>query len=83
FADVDAVTGASIDLGHHIYVWDLVDNSGKEVKQGNYIIKVEVSYWPSMKYQIVSASINLGKSEERTVVEEGNLIPYLEVKYFP
>ncbi len=83
FADVDAVTEASIDLGHHIYVWDFKDNSGKEVKQGNYIIKVEVSYWPSMKYQSVSAPIKLGKKEERTVVEEGNLIPYLEVKYFP
>jgi tetratricopeptide (TPR) repeat protein len=83
FADVDAVTGASIDLGHHIYVWDLKNASGKEVKSGEYEVLVEVSYWPSMQYQRVSAPIHLGRKEARKVVKEGNLIPYLEVKYIP
>jgi tetratricopeptide (TPR) repeat protein len=83
FADVDGVTAASIDLGHHVYVWDLKDHSGKKVPSGEYVVKVEVSYWPSMKYQTVSASIALGKKAEQTVVEEGNFIPYLEVQYFP
>lgn len=83
FSDTDGVTGASVDLGHHIYVWDLKDNIGKEVKSGEYVIKVEVSYWPSMQYQWTSANINIGKKETRTIVEEGNLIPYLEVKYIP
>ncbi len=83
FVDVDGVTGASIDLGHHIYVWDLKDSSDRKVKSGEYIVKVEVSYWPSMQYQSVSATIKLGRKEERKVVEEGNLIPYLEVKYVP
>jgi tetratricopeptide (TPR) repeat protein len=82
FVDVDAVTGASIDLGHHIYVWDLRDSSGRRVKSGKYTVKVEVSYWPSMKYQLVSAPIQLGRREKRVVVKEGNFIPYLEVKYF-
>jgi hypothetical protein len=83
FADVDGVTSASIDLGHHIYVWDLKDTSGKKVKSGEYIVKVETAYWPSMQYQRVEAPIRIGKKERRVVVEEGNLIPYLEVKYIP
>lgn len=83
FSDTDGVTGASIDLGHHIYAWDLKDVLGNKVKSGEYVIKIEVSYWPSMQYQWVSADINIGKKETRTVVEEGNLIPYLEVKYIP
>ena len=83
FVDVDAVTGASIDLGHHIYVWDLRDNSGTKVKAGEYVVKVEVAYWPSRQYQLVSARVNLGEEGDRTVVEEGNFVPYLEVNYFP
>ncbi|MCK4396812.1 DUF2271 domain-containing protein [candidate division WOR-3 bacterium] len=83
FIDVDGITGASIDLGHYIYVWDLKDSSGKKVKSGEYIANVEVAYWPSMKYQLVSTVIKVGKKEEKTVVEEGNFIPYVEVKYIP
>lgn len=83
FVDVDGVTGASINLGHYIYVWDLKGVSFRKVKSGEYIIKVEVAYWPSMKYQLVSATIKLGKKEARIVVKEWNLIPYLDVKYFP
>ncbi len=81
FVDVDAITGASIDLGHHIYVWDVKNHLGKKVKSGEYVVKVEVSYWPSMQYQRVEAPIKIGRKDKRTVVEEGNLIPYLEVKY--
>lgn len=83
FADTDGVTGASIDIGHHIYVWDLKDNSGSKVNPGEYIIKVEVAYWPSMQYQSASTTVNIGEKEQQTVVEKGNLIPYLEVKYYP
>ncbi len=81
FTDVDAVTGASIDAGHHIYVWDLKDSSNKKVKSGEYILKVETCYWPSMKYQLATANIQLGNKDGKTVVEEGNFIPYLEVEY--
>lgn len=81
FADVDGVTAASIDLGHHIYVWDMKDIFGNQVKKGNYLVKVEVSFWPSMQYQRVEVPIDLGKKDERVVTEEGNLIPYVEVKY--
>lgn len=81
FVDVDAITGASIDLGHHIYIWDLKNHQGKKAKAGEYIVKAEVAYWPSMQYQRVEAPIKIGRKDKRTVVEEGNLIPYLEVKY--
>jgi len=83
FKDIDAVTSASIDLGHHIYTWDLKDSQGKKVRSGKYTVKVEVSYWPSMKYQLAEAAIKIGKKENRVVVEEGNFIPHLEVSYFP
>jgi tetratricopeptide (TPR) repeat protein len=83
FVDCDGVTGASIDLGHHIYVWDLKDHSGNRVKSGKYFVKVEVSYWPSMQYQLAETTLNLGQKEENTIVEQGNFIPYLEVTYYP
>jgi tetratricopeptide (TPR) repeat protein len=82
FKDVDAVTAASIDIGHHIYLWDLKDSKDKKVKNGEYIVKVETAYWPSMEYQLSSAKIKVGEKEDRVIVEEGNIIPYVEVKYF-
>jgi len=83
FLDVDGVTGASIDLGPHIYVWDLKDALGRNVEPGEYVVKVEINYWPSMQYQLVSAPINVGQERDQTVVEEGNFVPYLEVNYSP
>jgi hypothetical protein len=83
FDDADAITAASIDIGHHIYVWDLRDHEGGKVASGQYTVKVEVSHWPSMQYQVAEAAIELGKKEARTIVEEGHFIPYLEVTYYP
>ena len=83
FVDVDGVTGASIDLGHHIYVWDLKNHLGEQVEPGDYVVKVETSYWPSMKYQMVEAPVTIGGQESKIEVEEGNFIPYLGVKYIP
>lgn len=83
FADVDAVTGASIDLGQHVYIWDLLDHTGKKVGSGEYKVFVEASYWPSMQYQRVEAPVVVGNGASRKVVEEGNIIPYLEVRYLP
>jgi tetratricopeptide (TPR) repeat protein len=82
FSDVDGVTAASIDLGQHLYVWDLKDTAGKPVKAGDYFVKVEVSFWPSMEYKIVAAPIKIGKTDDHNVVKESQLIPYLEVNYF-
>jgi tetratricopeptide (TPR) repeat protein len=83
FTDADAITGASIDIGEHIYTWDLTDASGEKVAPGTYVIKVEVDYWPSMQYQMASAEITVGGTEHKAVVEEGDFIPYLEATYLP
>jgi tetratricopeptide (TPR) repeat protein len=83
YIDADAVTSASIDVGHHIYLWDLKDYNEKSVKSGKYFVKIEVSSWPSMKYQLVSAPIEIGGEEKRSIVEEGNVIPSLVVIYYP
>jgi tetratricopeptide (TPR) repeat protein len=79
FADVDAVTGASIDLGHHRYQWNLKDLNGQLVKNDVYVVCVEVSFWPSMQYQRVEVPITIGKKDSRVVHKEGDLIPYVEV----
>jgi hypothetical protein len=79
FADVDAVTGASIDLGHHLYQWDLKDMKSRLVKNGAYVVCVEVSFWPSMQYQRVEVPITIGKMSSQAVLKEGDLIPYVEV----
>ena len=82
FKDVDGVTGASIDLGQHIYVWDLKDTEGKKEKTDEYVVKIEVMYWPSMEYECCSAPIKIGKENVKVIFKEGKLIPYAEVRYF-
>ncbi len=82
YRGADAVTSASIDLGHHIYIWDLKDHRGQKVAAGSYRVKVEVAYWPSMEYQLVAATIDVGKKAAKTVVTEGNLISTLTVQSY-
>jgi hypothetical protein len=36
-----------------------------------------------MQYQRVEAPLIIGKGATRKVVEEGDIIPYLEVRYVP
>lgn len=83
FAGADAVTGASIDVGHYIYTWDCKGLDGKLVKPGTYTVKVEVCHWPSMKYQLAETPIVIGQKEQTARVEEGNYIPSLVVTYYP
>jgi hypothetical protein len=83
FKDIDAVTSASIDVGRHIYTWDLKDSRGRDVKEGAYTVKVEVSHWPSMKYQLAETVIEVGKKKSHAAIEEGDFIPRLEVTYLP
>ena len=83
FAGADAVTGASIDVGHYVYTWDCKGLDGKPVKPGKYVAKVEVCHWPSMKYQLAEAAITVGKLENSSRVEEGDYIPSLVVTYYP
>lgn len=83
FEGADAVTGASIDVGHYVYAWDCKGLDGKPVKPGTYTVKVEVAHWPSMRYQLAEAKIAVGKKEASARVEEGDYIPSLVVTYYP
>ncbi len=79
----DAVTAATIDIGHHIYTWDLTDWLGRRVGRGNYMVKVECSWWPSMQYESAQVEIKVGDKPSRARTEEGVFIPFLESAYYP
>lgn len=81
FKGLDTVTAASIDLGEHIYIWDLKDFEGKDVKKGNYRIHVEVSHWPSMEYQTEVMSIQIGGKDNQTIANAGNCLSYCDARY--
>jgi len=83
FAGCDGVTGASIDLGHHIYTWDLTDVAGARVAIGRYEVKVEAHWWPSMKYQLAAVGIETGPNRVRARALEQEFIPFLEATYYP
>ena len=77
------MTEASIDVGEHIFVWDLKDLESGTVAPGRYVVKVEANFWPSNLYELTSATIEIGEAHSQAVVEDGKLIPYLEVTYLP
>jgi len=79
FVAVDGVTAASINTGHHLYVWDMKDTSGNTVPRGEYTVKVETSYWPSMKYQTAAVKFTVGENMESSIAEENDYIPYMKV----
>ncbi len=79
----DAVTGASINLGHHICTWDLVDVEGSRVPDGSYRVKVECSWWPSMKYELAELEVHVGRNEQRVSDDDGELVPYLGLRFLP
>ena len=81
FEGIDGITSASIDIGHHIYVWNLKDYKGEKVKKGTYKVRVETSYWPTNLYQNVETLIKVGKKPDNVKIEEGDFIPYFEVTY--
>ena len=81
--ETDATTGASIAAGWHVYMWNVTDHDGNQVRDGTYTVNVEVHHWPSMQYQIASAPIEVGGREKVSRVNVGNLIPSLEVRYIP
>ena len=83
FRDVDGVTSASIDQGHHMYVWDLKDFHGKKVSDGEYRVRVETHFWPSAMYQRVDAYVKVGSTADSAIHEKGNLIPFLKVDFLP
>ncbi len=79
--ETDGTTAASIDWGKHTYVWDLTGHDGKKVKKGTYKIKVEIAWWPSMKYGLAEADIEVGKKPAKVVVAKKPFIPMLKVVY--
>ncbi len=83
FRGCDAVTGASIDLGQHVYTWDLKDLEGRPVRPGTYVIKVESSWWPSMKAEVASVRLAVGGAETRARAEPKDLIPLLDAHFLP
>jgi len=83
FRGCDAVTGASIDLGQHVYTWDVKDLDGKPVRPGTYVIKVESSWWPSMKAEVASARLVVGGRETHARAEPKDLIPFLDARFLP
>ena len=79
----DNTTGASISYGLHRFVWDCTNSTGARVPDAAYTVKVEVHHWPSMHYQTVSADIKIGGEAGIEAVTEGDLVPFLEVRYLP
>ena len=59
FIDVDAVTGAGIKLGHHIYVWDLKDNipyREKNLDQQHFTSPQAAAFFPLIHVLIIYAA---------------------------
>jgi tetratricopeptide (TPR) repeat protein len=83
FRGCDAVTGASIDLGQHVYTWDLKDLDGRPVRPGTYVFKVESAWWPSMKAEVASVRLAVGNRETRARADPKGLIPSLEAHFLP
>ncbi len=79
--ETDAKTGASIDVGNHLFIWDLTDGEGRRVRDGEYEVRVETLFWPSMQYETASARIRVGEGPSSSVADDGRLIPYLKVEY--
>ncbi len=81
FKGLDTVTAASIDLGEHIYIWNLKDYQGKDVKKGNYLVHVEVSHWPSMEYQTEMMTVKVGGKNNKTIGKAGDCLSICEAQY--
>ncbi len=81
FEDTDGVTGASLDWGKHSVSWNLLDRQGKRVPSGRYAIRIEVSYWPSMRYETSAADIQVGGKPAEASAQKEPLIPFYHVRY--
>ncbi len=79
----DAVTGASIDLGRHLYTWDMKDLEGRPVELDSCVIKVEAAWWPSMKAEIASVRLALRKDGAVARATPAGLIPFIEAQFLP
>jgi tetratricopeptide (TPR) repeat protein len=81
--ETDGTTSASIDWGTYTFSWDMTDHAGKRVKPGVYKAIVEISWWPSMRYETAEASIQVGGKASEITVAKPPLIPRLTINYLP
>jgi hypothetical protein len=61
----------------------MTDHAGKRVKPGVYKAIVEISWWPSMRYETAEASIQVGGKASEITVAKPPLIPRLTINYLP
>jgi hypothetical protein len=59
------------------------DLDGRPVRPGTYVIKVESSWWPSMKAEVASLRLAVGSRETRARAEPKDLIPLLDAHFVP
>lgn len=77
----DAVTGASIDLGQHLYTWDMKDYEGRPVRLDSCVIRVEAAWWPSMKAEIASVRLALRGDGAVSRAAPTGLVSRVEAQY--
>jgi len=71
-AEVDAVSGATQQVGAYELVWDLTDSTGKPVDAGTYVYKIEGNiFWNRVLWQ---GRINVG-GEGNTSMAEATYFP--------
>ena len=79
--ETDGTTAASMDWGSHTCYWDLTAHDGSKVKKGVYKVWLEVSWWPTFRYALTSAEIEVGKKNARIVTKKEPFIPEFSVEY--
>lgn len=77
FRDIEAVTGASIDCGNHLFYWDYTNFEGKNVEMKKFIVRYEICHWPHVQYQNYSLEVDLSKKNNFVAISGDFLIPQL------
>lgn len=82
FQDADLVTGASIDIGHHLYQWDLQDYANKTVTAGEYKLFFEICHWPHVNYEYFAIPFILNSENFEIINSDNELIPQIRLRYY-
>ncbi len=82
FEDAEIVTGASIDVGHHIYTWDLTDIQNKKVSKGEYVVHFEICHWPHVIYEHLEIPVEIEKKTFSITKKDSEMIPEVHISYF-
>ncbi|MFC1898086.1 DUF2271 domain-containing protein [Candidatus Cloacimonadota bacterium] len=83
FEDADIITSASVDIGHHLFVWQLDDIAGKMVKKGDYKVQLEICHWPHVIYEHSEIPLTIGSKKQIITNTENEMIPQIRLTYFP